>query len=261
MHHRYAPENRFRYRVAYQLWRIAELDKCPSNLLSAVNSPALLAFYERDHGDRSGASLERWGRELLAEHGVDEPSAELFLLAMPRVCGYVFNPVSFWFLIQANGALSAVVCEVNNTFGETHSYVCVANSHGDLNGELVTASKRFHVSPFMTREGHYRFRFRLYDDQFSAQIDHVNASGDPLIATRLAGQLTAATHTNQLWAFVQVPFVTLKAICLIHWQALKLKLKGARWITKPNPVSSRSTKTAFNQIHGEQTSRKVEGKC
>ena len=132
-----------------------------------INRAAPMAVLDRDHGD--GRPLLAWIDALLADHGVTDADGEIWLHAFPRVFGYVFNPVSFWFAHRGDGTLRAIVAEVNNTFGERHCYLL---SHDDGRplawGEELHARKVFHVSPFCAIEGHYRFRFMLRERSGSA---------------------------------------------------------------------------------------------
>jgi len=120
----------------------------------------LLSFHDRDHGDGKEPLLP-WIDGVLAHNGIHDADGEVWLQTFPRVLGYVFNPVSFWFCHRADGALRAVLCEVNNTFGERHCYLL--DEGGPIgNSSEMTAKKIFHVSPFCRIEGHYRFQFRSF---------------------------------------------------------------------------------------------------
>jgi DUF1365 family protein len=150
---------------------------------------------------------------------------EIVLQTFPRVFGYVFNPVSFWFCHDRSGNLIAVLAEVNNTFGGTHSYLLHRAGQVLREGEEIKAEKVFHVSPFNDIEGGYRFRFQLQRSVQLARIDYDDADGE-LLLTSLSGKGQAWSSVALLAAFLRMPFLTLGVMVRIHWQALKLWLKG-----------------------------------
>jgi hypothetical protein len=155
---------------------------------------------------------------------------EVVLQAFPRLLGFVFNPVSFWFCRDRAGALIAVLAEVNNTFGGTHSYLL---HHPDgspiLNGEQLTTAKAFHVSPFCRVEGGYRFRFQDDGVRLSASIDYDDGDG-PLLRTALFGRLRPWTVAALLGTCLRMPLLTVGVVLRIHWQALKLLLKRVPFV-------------------------------
>jgi DUF1365 family protein len=160
----------------------------------------------------------------------------------------VFNPVSFYLCFDEaqNGVqkLKYVIYEVNNTFGETHTYITYNKDGGEIDGEqYLEAEKVFHVSPFLEREGHYKFRLDLRDNKLGIWIDFYDASGNKKFITSLIGKFTELNKANLNKAFWQHPLVTLKTIFLIHYQAIKLILKGIKYIPKPVQKVDRITKT------------------
>jgi len=164
---------------------------------------------------------------------------------MPRVLGYVFNPVSFWLCYDeqkpSGQPLRAVICEVNNTFGEHHAYVCAGDEGQAIQPDhWFTAEKYFHVSPFLPREGHYAFRFRCDSEQFFAWIVYYDKNQNKTLTTTLQGQLKPFSTTNRCKAFFKYPLITLKATALIHWQAIKIVQKGIRYIKKPPQLHQRA---------------------
>ncbi len=205
----------------------------------ACNRRAALSFFDADHGDgrppeRGGAVA--WLDELLRREGILDATGEVWLQCYPRVWGYAFKPVSFWFCHRASdsadGALRAIVVEVNNTFGERHCYL-LDNPQW---GAQLTAAKQFHVSPFLRVEGHYRFRFmrirRTQGERYVARIDYEDAQGT-VLQTSVSGTLdpvTPATLRKALWRY---PAMTLGVISRIHLQAARLWLKRVRFVPKP----------------------------
>jgi len=199
---------------------------------------ALAVVADRDHGD--GGPMLPWIERLLHAGGVDDATGEIWLHTMPRVFGYVFNPVSFWFCERRDGRLRAVVCEVNNTFGERHCYLLAhADGRAMRWGEEMVAAKSFHVSPFCRVEGSYRFRFMLAPPRkagergrFIARIDHDDRDG-ALLQTSIAGSLAPLCDRTLAATLLRQPAVTLKVVARIHWQALRLLLKGVPFRSKP----------------------------
>lgn len=243
MHKRLSPrENAFTYSIYYLAIPLDRIDGLPLS----VDRPGLLSFYRRDHAARDGGDLKEWIQPMLRDHGIAADGG-IMLVAMPRVLGYVFNPVSFWLCLDRDGALRAVLCEVNNTFGETHSYLCAhPDGRAIIGDEWLWGEKFFHVSPFLKREGRYRFRFRLAGEALGIWIDHYTESGEQQLLTALTGTLEPMTREGLRRAFWRYPLVTLKSIALIHWQAVKLLAKGIRYIPKPLQQDARITVATQN---------------
>lgn len=243
-HRRLRPAaNAFQYGVYTLLLPLHTLANAPFNShLCSRNRFNLLSFHDRDHGDGK-TPLLTWIDGLLQAEGIDDADGEIWLQAFPRVLGYVFNPVSFWFCHRKNGELRAILCEVSNTFGEKHSYLLDTGSAMPWGKEL-TAKKIFHVSPFCAVEGSYRFRFmrstQTIDQQqierMVARIDYDDAEG-PLLLTSISGKLQTASDTLLAFAFVRYPLMTFGVIARIHWQAAKLFFKRVPFFKKPLPPS------------------------
>ena len=159
-------------------------------------------------------------------------TGEVWLHPYPRVFGYVFKPVSFWYCHRSDGSLAAVVAEVNNTFGERHCYL-LAGAELGFGRELV-ARKVFHVSPFCQVQGQYRFRFMRTADRTVARVDHDDDLG-ALLQTSVSGELQPLTARSVRAAFFGMPMMTLGVIARIHWQALRLWLKRVPFQSKPQP--------------------------
>jgi DUF1365 family protein len=242
MHRRTRPaQNAFRYRSFCQRLPLSALAELPDAGI-AYNARGLVAFHDADHGARDGSALEPWVRALLAREGIDAPG-EIVLYTLPRMLGYVFNPVSFWTCPDATGRIVAVLAEVNNTFGDRHSYV-VAHADGRpiREGEPLEARKALHVSPFCTVSGHYRFRFVERDDRFLARIDYFDAANaaDPLIVTAVSGDarpLRRGAARSLLWRH---RWFTAAVVLRIHWQALRLWRKRVPFFARPHPAATPS---------------------
>ena len=208
----------------------------------AFNRWAALSFYDEDHGDgrsaQEGGALG-WITELLQREGVLHADGEIWLQTFPRVWGYTFKPVSFWYGHDAKGQLLAVLVEVNNTFGERHCYLLKNPKYG----VELKADKVFHVSPFCAVKGEYRFRFMLKEGDSKrgerlastvVRIEYFDEDG-PLLITSVSGALEPLTQSNTQRAFFKYPFMTLGVVFRIHWHALRLWLKKAQFHSKPSP--------------------------
>jgi DUF1365 family protein len=210
----------------------------PMRRLGARASPDLLrnrfgliSFHDRDHGDGRADSLA-WLDETLVREGVHDADGEVWLHCYPRVLGFTFKPVSFWYCHRADGTLAAILVEVNNTFGERHCYLLRGAKL--RYGQELRAAKVFHVSPFCAIEGDYRFRFMRTADRTVARIDHDDAAG-PLIETSVSGRLEPLDAASVRRAVFGMPLMTLGVIARIHWQAMKLWAKRVPFFHKPAP--------------------------
>lgn len=197
-------------------------------------------FKSKDHGYRDDRSLRAWANDILDQAGLAFQISKIVLLAMPRVLGYVFNPVSFWFCLDSRGRVRAVLCEVNNTFGESHTYVCSHPDHRPIaSTDLLEGDKLFHVSPFMDREGRYSFRFSCDQSQLTVLINYFDQEGRLKLRTSLSGVWLADTLKNRVVLCLKYPLVTLRAIVLIHYHAARLALKKTGYRPKPHQLHRR----------------------
>ena len=237
----------FDYHTYFLLLPLRRLRAQPDAAL-ARNRFGLLSFHDRDHGDGRADCLA-WLEEQLAVEGITDADGEIWLQTYPRVLGYAFKPVSFWYCHRADGSLAAVVAEVNNTFGERHCYLLAGDDVGF--GRELRARKVFHVSPFCRVEGRYRFRFARTDDRIVARVEHDDAQG-PLLITSVGGELAPATMQRQRRAFWSQPLMTLAVIARIHWHALRLLAKRVPFFSKPQApataLSRGSDDAAFNSL-------------
>ena len=250
-HSRLRPKrNAFRYGIYYLALPLTELDSNQhNNLPLAIDRPGLISFHRKDHGPHDGSPLTPWARDILTAHGITKADGPITLVTMPRILGYVFNPISFWLCQDRQQALRAVICEVHNTFGETHSYLCHKDDQSIITpGDTLCAAKQFHVSPLLKREGSYRFQFNIQADHFSARINYRDATGTPTLTTSLIGKPTPLTRHSLRRAFWRYPLITIKAITLIHWQALKLLAKGLSYQMKPKQHRIRISTTGKKNL-------------
>jgi DUF1365 family protein len=226
--------HRFGYRSYVVLLPLRSLRAAPAPLLRR-NRFGLISFHDRDHGDGRTDCLD-WLDELLAREGIDDAEGEVWLQCFPRVLGYAFKPVSFWYCERRDGSLAAIVAEVNNTFGDRHCYVLAGPGLGW--GRELIAPKQLHVSPFCRVEGRYRFRFMRSapraDDcgRIVARVEHDDSDG-PLLITSQSGTLQTLRRATLLRAFFGTPLMTLALIVRIHWQALRLLGKRVPLVERP----------------------------
>jgi DUF1365 family protein len=238
--------NAFRYHVDYVLLDTEptlELAPLQSNgpRLFSFNRRNIMAIWDKDHGGapKAGRGVA-WVREVLSAHDLPAP-ARIQLLTQPRVLGHVFNPVSFWLCENIAGGIFCVIAEVNNTFGDRHSYLCYRDDLAPITRhDLIEAKKILHVSPFQPVEGGYRFRFDLRPDRIGIWIDF-EAGENGLYAT-LTGRLDPLSDTGILGICLRRPLGSRRVLALIHWQALKLWWKGARFFSRPEPPKDEVTR-------------------
>ncbi|HEU4620919.1 MAG TPA: DUF1365 domain-containing protein [Burkholderiaceae bacterium] len=243
-HERLRPaRHAFAYRVPFLQLRIDRLVDQNVRLprLFSRDRFNLFSIRTNDYLFGDGTLLDKIGA-LLKAHGIDDVDGPVHLQTFPRVLGYAFNPVSFWFCRRSDGSLRAIVAEVNNTFGERHCYL-LAHSDGNAikNGQSLNATKVFHVSPFCRVAGEYRFRFLERREpsgarRVIARIDYSDLVGD-LVLTSIAGELTPASCLALLATFARRPMFTFMVVARIHYQALRLWLKRVPWFSKPAPPS------------------------
>ncbi len=234
-HRRLRPrEHAFAYPTYFLMLPMRSLARQASTVLSR-NRVGLLSFFDRDHGDGRADALA-WLDELLHREGVADAGGEAWLHTYPRVLGYVFKPVSFWYCHRTDGTLAAIVVEVNNTFGERHCYLLTGPELAF--GRELQAQKVFHVSPFCHVQGQYRFRFMAttHDGvpRTVARVDHDDDAG-ALLQTSVSGRLQTLTAQSQRAAFFGMPLMTFGVLLRIHWQALRLWLKRVPFVSKPAP--------------------------
>jgi len=234
MHQRYRPVvHRFVYPVFCLRLNLAELAGL-DNRWFGVDRRRPLSLRTRDYGSRDGSDLLVWIRGVLSDAGLPADGA-VWLQTFPRLFGYAFNPVSFWYCHDDAGQLRAVLAEVNNTFGEHHRYLLSATDGGVIASDSVLSCRKLlHVSPFCKVEGGYRFRFIERAGRGFAGIDYHDADG-LLIRTSIGGKLAPWTPTNLRRALFGQPLLTLGVIARIHWQALRLWLKRVPFYRKPAP--------------------------
>ena len=240
MHARLKPMgHRFSYRVMsllIDLDRLRAADR--QSPLFGVNRAALYSFNEADHGPRDGSSLRAYVQRCAAEHSIDLSGGRVKLLCYPRLLGYTFNPLSVYFGYRADGELALMIYEVRNTFGDIHSYVLPVqpDQHSDA-GVRQQQEKLFYVSPFIEMAMKYHFRVLPPGEHVKLRILETDREG-PLLAATFHGHRRALTTSGFLRAFCALPLMTFKIVAAIHWEALRLWIKGARLVPRPSAATT-----------------------
>ncbi len=233
-HVRHAP---FRHAFAYRLWMLSlDLDRLDTlgMRLFAHNRAGAVMLRDADHGPRDGSPLRPWVEGCLARAGLADCGDAIRFMLIPRVLGYAFNPIAFFFCYRADGSLGAVLHQVKNTFGQQHAYLLPVAPGGGLLRQQ--AAKHMHVSPFFDMQGGYRFAFRAPDFEpgadFSLSLRYGTAGAPRMTATmRLTAQ--PMSDAGLLRLLLRMPLMPLTVMAAIHWQALRLWLRGARYHPPP----------------------------
>ena len=235
------PQNAFRYSIDYVISEPEAASSLP--LALSRNGFNFAAVHDRDHGgpvgDGQGA---RWVREVLRENSLTYlAELRVLLVAQPRVLGFLFNPVSFWLILDETDNLRAVIAEVNNTYGQRHSYLCAHDDLGPIRfSDTLTTKKVFYVSPFQDVSGRYEFRFDYQPGHFGVRIDF--RDGNKGLVATLTGARRPLTTPGILWSIVKRPFGSLRVLALIYYQAIVLRRKGARMRPLPTPPEPEVTR-------------------
>lgn len=225
-----AVKNAFRYPVFYLFFSVQEEALIQKTLRSRFKS--LLSLKSKDYLHGKAESLNEGIRDFLVQN-CNYQAEEIWLQTFPRMLGYAFNPISFWFCKRA-GVLEAVLCEVNNTFGERHFYWIKAAGKEITSDEWLRAEKVFHVSPFFPVEGYYEFRFKLSDLASRVDISYFAPQGDLRLATSVSGTFRPLQQSQLFPLFLRYGWMTVLVVLRIHWQALRLWLKKASFYSKPD---------------------------
>jgi uncharacterized protein len=232
LHERLRPRhNRFVYPVFALRCDVDRLDTL-DQFWFGIDRWRPLSLQRRDYGPRDGGALGPWIRRHLAAAGLPADGA-IWLQTMPRVFGYAFNPVNFWYCHDRGGALRAVLAEVNNTFGKHHAYLLAAPGGAPIDARSALACRKvLHVSPFCAVRGGYRFRIRDTARTAFTAIDYDDDDG-LLIHTTIGGHRLPFTPRNLAGVLLRQPLLTFGVIARIHWQALRLWLRRVPLHRKP----------------------------
>jgi len=230
IHRRFKPkEHYFKYNVFSLLIDLDELEIIQNKIkIFSYNKFNIISFYDTDHGQRDGTSLKKWIIKNLKDIGINNENIQIKLLCYPRIFGYVFNPLSVFFIYDQNSRLISILYEVKNTFGEQHTYIFKTDDDKTI---INNCSKKFHVSPFIEMECHYYFRVLKPSDKISVIIDQSDKDGKLLYASQ-DGNARELNEKNLIISYISHPLMTFKIIVAIHYEALKLWLKGIKFVKK-----------------------------
>jgi len=238
MHQRLGP---IRHRLSYRLfWLLLDLDEidalCRRLPFFSRNRPNLVAFHDRDHGIGGGKSLRGFVENTLTDAGIAVEGGAIRLLAMPRILGYAFNPLSVYFCYRRDGTLHAVVYEVHNTFGQRHAYaVAVTPSTGESSRHAC--AKALYVSPFLDMKLTYEFRLAGPGERLAIHIT-AHRDGHPALMAALSAGRRDLTGAALLKAVMRYPLETFKVMAAIHWHAFLLWVKGVRIVPRPSDTTA-----------------------
>ena len=240
IHKRFKPKTHFfRYNVFSLLIDLSELDYLNNKIkFFSCNKFNLVSFYEKDHGNRDGSSLVSWVKKNLEDNNIDTEKVKIKLLCYPRILGYVFNPLSVFYIYNENEKLVSILYEVKNTFGEQHTYIFKVDS--DQNLYQHNCSKKFHVSPFIEMNCKYFFRLLKPGEKISVIIDQYQTDEKILYASQ-DGQRVDFNTKELIKSYLKHPLMTFKIILAIHFEAFKLWIKGIKFIKKKLKIKNNIT--------------------
>lgn len=233
--------NSFRYGAYFMYASLSELDDLSrSHRYFSHNRPNIVTLHDRDHGPRDGSPLRPWIDAILTRAEIDLEGGDVTLLAFPRVLGFRFFPVAFWYCFHADGSLRAVLAEVNNTFGHHHNYLLHAGGAVLAWDAAPEATKAFSVSPFVELDATYRFHFTPPGDTVSVRIEDFVKG--PLLLTA-SMQLHAGEFTDRtlLRTVLRYGPMSLRATLLIHWQALLIYSKHIPFVPPVPPPAEETS--------------------
>ena len=240
IHKRFKPkEHFFKNSVFSLLIDLSELNQLDKEIkFFSFNKFNLISFYEKDHGSRDGSSLVAWVKKNLEANNIHFKDVKIKLLCYPRIFGYVFNPLSVFFIYNSNEKLISILYEVKNTFGEQHTYIFKVDD--DLKLFQHNCSKKFHVSPFIEMDCNYFFRILKPEDKMSVIIDQYQANEKILYASQ-DGKRVDFNSKELLKSYLKHPLMTFKIISAIHFEAFKLWTKGIKFIKKKLKIKNNIT--------------------
>ena len=231
IHKRFKPKKHFfKYSVFSLFLDLDEINELDQKILFfSYNKFNILSFFDKDHGYRDGSSIKNWLIHVLQKKNISTINIKIKILCYPRIFGYVFNPLSIFFIYDADSNPIAILYEVKNTFGEQHTYVFKI----DIKNKQIlnNCKKKFYVSPFMDLESKYFFKVLIPNERLSVIIDQRDKEGKLLFASQ-DGERVKLSSKNLLKSYLKHPLMTLKIISAIHYEALKLWIKGIKLVKK-----------------------------
>ena len=230
IHKRFKPkEHYFKYNVFSLLIDLNELEEINKYIkFFSYNKFNIISFYDKDHGDRDGSSIKLWVKKNLRNIGIMTEDISIKLLCYPRIFGYVFNPLSTYFIYNKNSELISIFYEVKNTFGEQHTYIFKAQDEKTIQNKC---KKKFYVSPFIEMDCEYHFKTLNPREQLSVVINQNDKDGKLLFASQ-DGISKDFNNKNLILSYLTHPLMTFKIIGAIHYEAFKLWAKRIKLIAK-----------------------------
>jgi DUF1365 family protein len=240
IHKRFKPKvHSFRYDVFSLLIDLSELETLDKQVnFFSYNKFNWISFYDKDHGDRDGSSLINWVQKNLRKNNISTENIKIKILCYPRIFGFVFNPLSVFYVYNSNENLISILYEVKNTFGEQHTYIFRIEK--DANLIQNNCSKKFHVSPFIQMNCNYFFRLLKPGNKISVIIDQYEDEDKILYASQ-DGIRTDFNTKYLVKSFLNHPLMTFKIIIAIHYEAFKLWSKGIKFIKKKIKIKNNIT--------------------
>ena len=228
----------FKYKVFSLLIDLSELDILDKKInFFSYNKFNLISFFDKDHGERDGSSLIKWVKKNLRDNQINSENIRIKLLCYPRILGYVFNPLSVFYVYNNDEKLISILYEVKNTFGEQHTYIFKVENNNLLQHNCV---KKFHVSPFIEMDCNYFFRILKPAEKISVIIDQYQSNEKILYASQ-DGKRTNLTSSELMKSYLKHPLMTFKIISAIHFEAFKLWAKGIKFIKKKFKIKNNIT--------------------
>ena len=239
IHKRFKPKvHFFKYRVFSLLLDLSELNHLDKNInFFSYNSFNLISFFDKDHGERDGSSIIEWVKKNLVANNINSENIKIKLLCYPRIFGYVFNPLSVFFVYDHQENLISILYEVKNTFGEQHTYIFKVENNNLLQHNC---SKKFHVSPFIEMNCNYFFKILKPAEKISVIIDQYQLDDKILFASQ-DGRRVDFNSKELLKSYIKHPLMTFKIISAIHFEAFKLWTKGIRFVKKKFKIKNNIT--------------------
>ena len=239
IHKRFKPKvHFFKYKVFSLLIDLSELNDLEKKInFFSYNKFNLISFFDKDHGDRDGSSLIEWVKRNLKENKINSDNIKIKLLCYPRILGYVFNPLSVFYIYDKDEKLISILYEVKNTFGEQHTYIFKMENNNLLNHGC---KKKFHVSPFIEMDCNYFFKILKPGEKISVIIDQYQTDEKILYASQ-DGQRVDFNTKELIKSYLKHPLMTFKIISAIHFEAFKLWVKGIKFIKKKIKIRNNIT--------------------
>ena len=240
IHKRFKPKiHYFKYKVFSLLIDLSELKDLSKKIkFFSYNKFNLVSFYEKDHGNRDGSSLVSWVKKNLEDNNINSENVKIKLLCYPRIFGYVFNPLSVFYIYDESEKLACILYEVKNTFGEQHTYIFKVDNDQKLYQH--NCSKKFHVSPFIEMNCKYFFRLLKPGEKISVIIDQYQTDEKILYASQ-DGQRVDFNTKELIKSYFKHPLMTFKIISAIHFEAFKLWVKGIKFVKKKLKIKNNIT--------------------